>query len=192
MLMCKREYHYVGPAKIRDAAKSQPSGTSIATLDDLRAWLASAVTDRSPDGTHIVTFTINLDGELLLAPRRSEHVACASGGPVLSAGEIGFDEELTVTEISNQSTGFCPQPESWTTVARALDRIGIPHPERFTTEVVFRLCPSCGERNIVKDDWFYCTICDAELPRSWNFSRDAYVGEPSDGPESPTGRFPNG
>lgn len=181
--MGKREYEYVGPAELRDAAKSQASGTGIATLDDLRAWLASVEMDRSPDGTHIATFTINLDGKMLLAPRRSEHVACASGGPVLSAGEIGFDDELTVTEISNQSTGFCPEPESWPTVANALDRIGIPNPERFTTEVVFRLCPRCGERNIVKDEWYYCTMCDAELPRTWNFSRNANVGEQSDARE---------
>jgi hypothetical protein len=176
--MVKREYKYVGPIEFRDAAKSQPSGISIATLDELRTWLASGQTDRLQDGTYVVTFTIDLDGKLLLAPRRSEHVACASGGPVLSAGEISFDDDLTVTEISNQSTGFCPEPESWMTVANALDRIGIQHPQRFTTEVVFRLCPSCGERNIVKDNWYYCTICDAVLPVGWNFSLATNVGEP--------------
>jgi hypothetical protein len=177
LIMGTREYEYVGPREFRDAAKSQPSGSRIISFDDLRAWLTSTQTDRSPDGTYIATFTIDVDGGLLLAPRRSEHVACASGGPVLSAGEIGFDDELTVTEITNQSTGFCPEPESWANVATALDRIGIRHPGRLTTEVVFRLCPSCGERNIVKDDWYYCTICDADLPRIWNFSRNANVGE---------------
>ena len=190
--MGKREYHYVGPSEYRDSAKSQSPGTTIATLDDLRAWIASAQTDRAQDGTSLATFAINLDGELLLAPRRSEHVVCASGGPVLSAGEIGFDDELAVTEISNQSTGFCPESESWLTVAHALDRTGIPHPERFTTEVLFRLCPGCGERNIVKDEWYYCTMCNAELPQDWNFSPNANLGEPSDRPESPTGRFSNG
>ncbi|MEU6730442.1 hypothetical protein ABZ917_42625 [Nonomuraea wenchangensis] len=34
-----------------------------------------------------------MDGVLLLAPRRSEHVACAGGRPVLSAGEISFARE---------------------------------------------------------------------------------------------------
>ena len=81
---------------------------------------------------------------------RSEHVACAAGGPVLSAGEITFDDECNVPEISNQSTGFCPEPESWSTVERALDRVGIEHPGGFTIAVVFRLCPKCHERNIVK------------------------------------------
>ena len=183
LTMGTREYEYVGPIEFCDAAKSQPSGTRIVSRADLLTWLAYTQTDRSPDGTNIATFTIDVDGELLLAPRRSEHVACASGGPVLSAGEISFDDELTVTEISNQSTGFCPEPESWATVATALDRIGIPHPGRFTTEVVFRLCPSCNERNIVKDDWYYCTMCDRKLPRSWNFSRNENVGEQSDARE---------
>lgn len=183
--MGKREYEYVGPIEFRDVAKSQPSGISIATLDELRAWLESGQTDRLPNGTFVATFTIDLDGKLLLAPRRSEHVACASGGPVLSAGEICFDADFTATEISNQSTGFCPEPESWMTVANALDRIGVQHPQRFTTEILFRLCPNCRERNIVKDNWYYCTICDADLPLDWNFSRDANVGEQSDARKSP-------
>lgn len=186
--MDRHEYHYVGPLAIQDAAKLQPAGTRIASREDLRAWLASGQTDRSPDGTNVATFTIDVDGKLLLAPRRSEHVACASGGPVLSAGEICIDDDLTVTEITNQSTGFCPEPESWATVVAALDRIGIPHPPRFTTEVVFRLCPSCGERNIVKDDWYFCTICDATLPQNWNFARNTDVGERSD-PQEPSSRM---
>ena len=58
-----------------------------------------------------VNFVIDLTGTLRLAPRRSEHVACAGGGPVLSAGEIVFRRERggwTVGEVSNQSTGYCP------------------------------------------------------------------------------------
>lgn len=190
--MGTREYEYVGTSDIRDAAKLQPCGTRILSLDNLRAWLSTTQTDRLPDGSRIATFTIDLDGGLRLAPRRSEHVACASGGPVLSAGEISFDERLTVTDISNQSTGFCPEPESWANVASTLNRIGIRHPGRFTHEVVFRLCPSCGERNIVKDDWYYCLICDAKLPRSWNFCRNANVGEQSHALEPAAGPVSNG
>lgn len=74
-----------------------------------------------------------------------------------------------MAEVSNQSTGFCPEPESWPAVAAALDRIGVRHPGRFTTEVVFRRCEKCGERNVVKDDWFACGLCGAELPMGWNF-----------------------
>jgi hypothetical protein len=79
------------------------------------------------------------------------------------------DTGLDLAEATNQSTGFCPEPESWPAVAAALDRIGIPHPGRFTQEVVFRRCPACGQRNIVKEAWFACDVCGANLPLVWNF-----------------------
>jgi hypothetical protein len=91
---------------------------------------------------------------------------------VLSAGEMFFlvrDGGIEVAEVSNHSTGYCPEPESWPTVATALDRIGVRHSGRFTTEVVFRLCERCGERNVVKDGWFACGACGEELPATWNF-----------------------
>ncbi len=167
-----RAYHYVGPAKIGEAAKRQPPGTRILSLDDLSNWLATSETDRMLDGSSIATFVITLKNELLLAPRRSEHVACASGGPVLSAGEITLEEGFIVTAITNQSTGFCPEPESWSSVETALDRIGLTHPGRFTSEIVYRLCPACHERNAVKDSWYYCAMCNAKLPEHWNFNGD--------------------
>ena len=170
--MKSRTYCYVGPREIGEAARRQPSGTRIFSLGDLHVWLANADTDRMVDGTSIATFVVALNHELLLAPRRSEHVACASGGPVLSAGEITFGDNFVVTEITNQSTGFCPEPESWVSVETALDRIGLAHPGRFTTEIVYRLCPTCHERNAVKDSWFYCAMCDGKLTEHWNFDRD--------------------
>jgi len=36
-------------------------------------------------------------------------------------------------------------------------------------EIIFRRCPACGERNIVKDDSFTCGSCGADLPADWNF-----------------------
>lgn len=171
--MTLREYQYVGPSDIAEAAKSQPSGTCISSVDQLSDWLATATTERTPHHCWIATFTISVDGFLRIAPRRSEHVACASGGPVLSAGEIMIDDDMTVIEITNQSTGFCPEPESWPAVSSALDRAGIKHPGGFTTEVIFRRCTKCGERNIIKDSWYFCGICDANLSSGWNFSLDA-------------------
>jgi hypothetical protein len=91
---------------------------------------------------------------------------------VLSAGELYFlvrDEGVEVAEASNQSTGYCPEPASWPAVAAALERIGVAHPGRFTVEVVFRRCETCGERNVVKDGWFVCGVYGAELPGEWNF-----------------------
>jgi hypothetical protein len=108
---------------------------------------------------------------LRLAARRTEHVACAQGAPVLAAGEIRFtraDAMPQVREITNQSTGYCPEPESRPAVAAALETIGIARPDAYTQEFVFRRCTQCGQLNIVKDDWIYCGACDAALPSTWN------------------------
>lgn len=143
--MALRQYQYVGPAEIRDSAlASSASGTPIGSIDDLARWLTSRAADTEADGSLIATVTISVDGILLLAPRRSEHVACASGGPVLSAGEITFCSDGDVSEITNQSTGFCPGPESWPAVAAALDRIPDNRPDDFTSRIVFRLYPGCN------------------------------------------------
>ena len=167
--MSHREYHYVGPKEILEAARMQPRGTPIPSAEHLAAWLRSDPTDRLADGSWVATFTIGADQILYLAPRRSEHVACASGGCVLSAGEITIDDAWSVVEISNQSTGYCPEPDSWDSVETVLDQIGLKHPGQFTNAVIFRRCPKCNERNIVKDAWYYCQCCNAELPDAWNF-----------------------
>ncbi|WP_345044842.1 hypothetical protein [Streptomyces sannanensis] len=117
------------------------------------------------------TFVVDLEGVLRLAPRRSEHVACAGGGKVLGAGEMSFAREAgewAVSEVSNQSTGYCPDVTSWPTVARALDLAGLGHPAGFTHEVVFRRCESCGEHNIVREADFVCVFCGGDLPHVWN------------------------
>jgi hypothetical protein len=75
--------------------------------------------------------------------------------------EIGW----RVAEVINQSTGYCPDPDSWPAVGRALDRLGLPHPGNFTDKVIFRRCPTCGERNIVRDNDFTCALCCSPLPK---------------------------
>lgn len=167
-----RLYPYVGPAEIKARVVGRPVGTRIKSAADLLVRINDTDQRRGPDGLVAATFVIDARGDLLVADRRSEHVACAGGGPVLSAGEMFFGVEgdrVEVAEVSNQSTGFCPEPESWPAVAAALDRIGIAHPGRFTTEVVFRRCTACGERNVVRDGWFPCGVCGADLPAEWNF-----------------------
>ncbi|MEO1373723.1 MAG: hypothetical protein AAFW70_05230 [Cyanobacteria bacterium J06635_10] len=86
--------------------------------------------------------------------RHSEHIACAGGKSVLSAGEVFFQKS------TNQSTGFCPKGKSWIHVAKVLDLIKIPHPSSFTIEFVFRRCCACGQINIVKDNLFTYSVCD--------------------------------
>ncbi len=95
---------------------------------ELDAWLTER--DKDELAEHF-TYVVGLDGLLRLAPRRSEHVACAGGAEVLGAGEMGFGRAAglrVVGEVSNQSTGYCPHLDSWPAVARALDRAGIDRP----------------------------------------------------------------
>lgn len=110
-------------------------------------------------------------GVLRLAPRRSEHVVRAGGGPILGTAEMSFREESgqwVVGEVSNHSTGYCPDISSWPAVAKALDAAGIDHPSGFTHEVVFRRCLACDQVNIVREKDFVCIFCDEELPRERN------------------------
>ncbi len=98
-------------------------------------------------------------------------MACAGGDMVLGAGEIGFvraADGWAVSEVSNQSTGYCPGIGAWSAVARALDGAGLGRPSGFTHEVVFRRCPGCQEHNIVRDSDFVCVFCDSDLPEAWN------------------------
>jgi hypothetical protein len=157
-----RRYSYVGPDEIRLGVDTSRRGTAIREGTDLKSFA-----NGEPS-----TFVIDTSGMMRVADRRSEHVACAGGDEVLSAGEVTVVREARgyrVIEISNQSTGYCPEPESWPVVARALDAAGIPHPGCFTYEVIFRRCDECGERNLVKDSWFFCAVCGAKLSSSWNF-----------------------
>jgi hypothetical protein len=157
-----RSYAYVGPAHIRAFALTQPMGTPIRVAQDL-----------APFATGLpLTFVIDATALLRVADQRSEHVACAGGGPVLSAGEltaIRAGKRIVVSYISNQSTGFCPEPESWPVVQQTLQTAGLVCPNGFSFAAIFRRCPNCQERNLVKDDYFVCDICAAPLPEKWNF-----------------------
>ena len=89
----------------------------------------------------VATFVIDADGRRWIADRHSEHVQCARGGDVLSAGEMTFSLKggaVAVVGVSNQSTGYRPEPESWPAVAAALDQAGLAHPGGFTAPFEFR------------------------------------------------------
>lgn len=162
-------YRYVGPTELRDQVVTLDA-VAVDTLGALVGWLAGR--DRG-ELVEPLTFVVALDGVLRLAPRRSEHVALAAGRDVLAAGEMRFapaDTGWYVAGVTNQSTGYCPDPDCWPAVARALDDLGLPHPGTFTDTVIFRRCPACGERNVVRDDDFTCALCDSALPARWNFT----------------------
>ena len=177
----RRRYQYVGPDELLVQIWSEGKGHPIASTTDLAGWLAR---QESSNGGEPFTFVIDESGTLRLAPRRSEHVVCAGGAPVLSAGEITFEpsgDGWRVSEISNQSTGYCPDLDSYAAVQVALDAAGIDHPGCFTVPFVFRRCVSCGQLNIVKEDHYACAMCDGPLPSAWN--ADA-PGEPPPRPSN--------
>ncbi|AKF86511.1 hypothetical protein MFUL124B02_28220 [Myxococcus fulvus 124B02] len=136
---------------------------------ELRSWL-SVHPEAFDEGA---TYVVDLRGRLCLAPRRSEHVACADGEEVLAAGEIRFQRDggqPAVAEVSNLSTGYCPDVTCWAAVARALAPLGLQSPTGFTVAMCFRRCLACGEVTLVKERWFVCAFCDADLPSDWNVS----------------------
>jgi len=166
-----RVYKHLNPGST-NAHPVRSTRTAITASSDIRDWLSQMGQRASRDGAVTVTFIVDTDGVLWIADRHSEHTACAAGRGVLSAGEITFDltgPDIVVCDVTNQSLGYCPEPESWPAVASALKRAGIGHPGCFTTEFVFRQCFECGAKNIVKDGWFECGVCGGALEPTWNF-----------------------
>ncbi|GAA0611904.1 hypothetical protein [Streptomyces crystallinus] len=108
-----RSYRYVGPRHVIDDVPSADGGATIRTAADFADWAAARSVEELDEP---FTFVIATRGALRLAPRRSEHVACASGDRVLGAGEISFYTAAgrwAVNEVSNQPTGYCPEVASW-------------------------------------------------------------------------------
>ena len=165
-----RLYAYVGPPEIRsqaDAGIPRLQVTPDQRLRDLRKALELG------DGADalILTFVVDAEGRLWVSDRHAEHVACARGADILAAGELTLadDAGLRVIAATNQSTGYCPEPESWQALAAALRSAGIPHPPGFEHAFEFRRCVRCQATVLIKDDVFECTECGAPLSPSWNF-----------------------
>jgi hypothetical protein len=174
-------YRYVGPKKIAERAPAAPAGTRVESPEDVRHWIRQTDQDVGASGNVVATFVIDDAGGLRIADRRSEHVSCAGGRPVRSAGEMTFHVwrgGVRVSWVTNQSTGYCPEPDSWPAVEAALARAGLPSPDGFSQALDFRRCPRCASINIVKDGFFECGACSTPLPEEWNL--DAPVAaEPS-------------
>lgn len=175
-------YRYVGPKQIADRIRPEAAGTPIRSPDDIRAWVRDTSQDLSADSI-IATFVVDMNGLLLIADRRSEHVACAGGRPVRSAGEITFSvgRLIEVEGVSNQSTGYCPEPESWPDVAAALLQAGLVASDGFTLACVFRRCIACDSLTLVKYGVFECGSCGTELPAAYNVQEQSRA-EPTAAP----------
>ena len=165
-------YNYVGSNEIKLSVINYSSGTIIKSISDLKKWLKGILFKNDNSKSVVATFVIDMDQNLRLADRYSEHIACAGGQPVLSAGEIFINWEQNIYEVSditNQSTGYCPEIESWKYVEATLNKVPIEHPSSFTLEFTFRRCCSCSQINIIKNDVFICSVCDSNLSDTWNF-----------------------
>src|SRR5690242_21204483 len=75
-------YRYVGPAGLAERARPGPDVITVTSAQALTRWLSGRPADELGEP---FTFVVGLDGQLRLAPRRSEHVDCAAGQPVLAA-----------------------------------------------------------------------------------------------------------
>jgi hypothetical protein len=166
-------YRYVGPKRILDRVKDSNSGLPVKTPEDVRRWVRDTRQALDPLGRVTATFVVDETGILRIADRRSEHVVCAGGKPVRSAGEITFvflRSGTAVDSVTNQSTGYCPEPESWPAVEAALEQAGFSYPSGFSQEFVFRRCVRCNSINIIKDGVFECAVCSSPLPVEWNLA----------------------
>lgn len=184
-----RMYRYIGPKEIAVRVQPDRRGTPIHSASDVVRWVTDSQQELDADGCVIATFVVDESGTMRVADRRSEHVACAGGQRVLSAGEMTFDlsgRVARVSGVSNQSTGYCPEPESWPAVAAVLAAAGLDAPPGFTLACVFRRCVGCGMRNLVKDGLFECGVCDRKLPPEYN-CQDDFV-EPVPTPERAGGK----
>jgi serine/threonine protein phosphatase PrpC len=116
----------------------------------------------------ISTYVVGLDGWLRVAPRESEHIACAGAPLVLTAGEL-VSAAGRVEAATNLSTGFCPREDSYEALDRALRIAGIEPPGAFEPVFAIRRCDACGARCVIKEGMFDCSECDTTLSATWNF-----------------------
>ena len=164
-----RLYRYIGPERL--LAQVVPGGVApLTSVAALAGWLvAHPEAWREPS-----TFVVDASGWLRLAPRRSEHVVCAGGEPVLAAGELQLGRasggRAAIAWASNQSTGYAPEPTSFASLAVAAARVSMEHPDGYEPAFDFRRCERCGQLNLIKDDDWSCAACGAELPRGWNLT----------------------
>jgi hypothetical protein len=174
--MHPRRYSYLGPPEIRQRARRGSHCIHVTSAADLLSWSAAFLPRGGARRTFTATFIIDTAEQLWAADRHSEHVACADGQDVLAAGEITFERagnQIYAVEVTNQSTGYCPESACWSVVARVLDGIGISHPPHFTPAFEFRRCDHCGATNIIKYNVFECIVCNSPLSLDWNYSKSA-------------------
>ena len=170
--MPSKHYPFVGPDSLRHLAGIASERHALQSEAGLRAWVTGSGVRLRRGAQITFTFVLLPPEQLFLADRRSEHISCARGHAVLSAGEMTFlfdGTRLLLDEVTNQSTGYCPEPESWPAVRDALVSLGLKAPDQFTYAFEFRFCSNCRVTSIIKNQIFECPACGGELPHDWNY-----------------------
>jgi hypothetical protein len=164
-------YRYVGPEAVAERVRGHSSGRPVRSVEDVINWVvAEQDVENESDGV-VAAFVVDADGQLRIIDRRHDHAECTGAGPVLFAGEMKFiihNESVLVVDVTNQATGYCPEPESWPVVHAALLAAGLQPPRGLRLACVFRRCPKCNSLNLVKDRNFVCDACAARLPLIYN------------------------
>ena len=172
LLVDAKLYSYVGPSEITLLLASPSARWPLRSVTDVLNWKQDVYPAlKHPVLTMVtVTFIIDRDATLWIADQHSEHLVCARGKAVIAAGELTFDltHKVRITEITNQSTGYCPEPNTWSITSHVLQITGLPHPPAWTRCYNFRRCDRCATIAIIKDDDFECAVCAATLSHSWN------------------------
>jgi len=165
-----KTYKYVGnPAFIPKG--EFPARIQLDSVQDARIWVEEHRSELDIEECIAATYVVDAKGLFWIADRSSEHVACARVGTVLSAGEVffsGIDDLVYIDRITNQSTGYCPEPSSWESVAESLTSVGIKFPTEFDPAFEFRHCDKCDTLNIVKDEFYTCMSCYDDLSEEYN------------------------
>ena len=145
----------------------------VATVDGLLKWAIEAGNFSQGTASEIFTYTVLPGHRLFIADRHSEHVACARGSVVECAGEITFrrlKRGLVIEEVSNLSTGYCPESNTWVALDLALKAAGFPGVHGFTSAFEFRYCQRCLQTCVIKDEVYECPSCWQPLPAEWNYT----------------------
>ena len=163
-------YKYVGSPDFIPKGEF-PKRTHLESVDIVGSWMIDHRDELDIEECIAATYVIDSGGLFWIADRSSEHVACARVGEVLSAGEVffsGINEVPYIDRITNQSTGYCPEPLSWHAVTESLSSVGIIFPSEFDPAFEFRHCEKCDTLNIVKDEYYTCMSCYEDLPEIYN------------------------
>ena len=167
-------YEYIGPSDILKRIKPQYKGATVTSIQDIKDWINHHQPTAKAGTILTCTFIINLDDQLVITDRHAEHVQCALGNLVKSAGEINFyiakRNKIQIDSITNQSTGYCPHATSWKSVKIALEKVFDTNiPDGFDPEFIFSYCSQCQTRQIVKDEFYFCPTCHGTLLDEYAF-----------------------